>query len=226
MPKHRRKGHMRKGKPVRPATVTTKGSGPNAPQPADSVAAVRSAQTGQPSSETPSDLDENLGVVVWQTGKSAIDYLIKDGRLESVSERGREQAADRLIQDASKRLDSARRLMESDTGSAFSLAYDAYRMAADSLLALQCLRATGGDGSHRILEDAISAQFGNRIPSFSKPRFEQFRQMRNASQYPDYESPDLTDSDAQWAIDLAGDAVSGAQDLTGVVELGPYRPSS
>ena len=165
-------------------------------------------------------------MVVWQTGQSVIDYLIDKCRLESVSEGGGEQAAGRLIQDASKRLDSAQRLMGLDTGSAFSLAYDAYRMAADSLLALQCLRATGGDGSHRTIEDAISAQFDGEIPSFSKPTFEQFRQMRNASQYPDFESPELTDGDTRWAIGLAGDAVSSAQDLTSAVGLGPYRASS
>ena len=214
------------GEVRRPAIVTTRGSSPNARQPADSVAAARSAQTSQPSSDTPSDLVEDSGVIVWQTGQSTIDYLIEKGRLEAVSESEREQAADRLIQDASKRLGSARRLMESDTGSAFSLAYDAYRMAADSLLALQCLRATGGDGWHKTLEDAISAQFGDEIPSFSKPKFEQFRQMRNASQYPDSGSPELTDGDARWAVGLADDAVSGAQNLTGVVELGPYRTSS
>ena len=104
------------GEVRRPAIVTTRGSSPNARQPADSVAAARSAQTSQPSSDTPSDLVEDSGVIVWQTGQSTIDYLIEKGRLEAVSESEREQAADRLIQDASKRLGSARRLMESDTG--------------------------------------------------------------------------------------------------------------
>lgn len=159
-------------------------------------------------------------------GSSAIDFLIERERLESVSEEGRDKAADRLIHDASKRLRSARSLLGSDSGSAFSLAYDAYRMAADSLLARQCLRATGGEGSHRTVEEAVSSQFGDVISAFSKPEFEQFRQMRNASQDPDFESPELTHSDAQWAVSLADDALSGAQDLTSSVELGPYRAAS
>ncbi len=40
-------------------------------------------------------------------GSSAIDFLIEKERLESVSEEGRDRAADRLIHDASKRLRSA-----------------------------------------------------------------------------------------------------------------------
>ena len=170
--------------------------------------------------------NEDASAVVWQRGSAAIDFLVDKERLESVSAEGRTKAADRLIQDASKRLCSARSLLGSDSGSAFSLAYDAYRMAADSLLARQSLRATGGDGSHRTIEEAVSSQFGDRIPAFSKPSFEQFRQMRNASQYPDFESPELTDSDAQWAVDLAGDALAGTQHLTSSAELGPYRAAS
>ncbi len=159
-------------------------------------------------------------------GSSAIDFLIGKGRLESVSEEGGDKAADRMIHDASKRLRSARSLLDSDSGSAFALAYDAYRMAADSLLARQCLRATGGDGSHRTVEEAVSSQFGDEIPAFSKPNFEQFRQMRNATQYPDFESPEVTDSDAQWAVGLADDAVSGAKGLMSSVGLGPYHAAS
>ncbi len=64
-------------------------------------------------------------------GSSAIDFLIEKERLESVSEEGRDKAANRLIHDVSKKL--------------------------------------------------------------------------------------------QWAVSLAGDALSGAQDLTSSVELGPYR---
>ena len=38
---------------------------------------------------------------------------------------------------------------------AYVAAYDAYRMAAEALLARQALRATGGDGSHMAVEDAM-----------------------------------------------------------------------
>jgi hypothetical protein len=45
-------------------------------------------------------------------------------------------------------------------------------MAAESLLARQGLRATGGDGSHMAVEDAVSAQFATDIRAFAKPTFE------------------------------------------------------
>lgn len=51
-----------------------------------------------------------------------------------------------------------------DIDGAFVAAYDGYRMAAEALLARQALRATGGDGSHMAVEDAVSAQFGAAIP--------------------------------------------------------------
>ena len=46
-----------------------------------------------------------------------------------------------------------------DVDGAYVAAYDGYRMAAESLLARQGLRARGGDGSHMTVEDAVSAQF-------------------------------------------------------------------
>lgn len=99
-------------------------------------------------------------------------------------------------------------------------------MAAESLLARQGLRATGGEGAHRTIEDAISSQFVSEIDAFDKPTFERFRQMRNAAQYPDHEAPELDESDARWATGLADDAVSGVQRFTSAVELGPYRANS
>ena len=59
-----------------------------------------------------------------------------------------------------------------DVDGAYVAAYDAYRMAAEALLARQALRATGGDGSHMAVEDAVSAQFKDDVPAFAKPTFE------------------------------------------------------
>jgi hypothetical protein len=175
---------------------------------------------------TPDESDDHPGAGVWPTGRSAVEFLISQGRLERVDGDSRIQDADRLLRDASRRLGSARSLLASDDSSAFSLAYDAYRMAAESLLARQGLRATGGDGSHRTVEDAISNQFGNEIAAFAKPTFEQFRQMRNAAQYPDHESPELDENDARWATGIAGDVVSGVERLTVAVDVGPFLASS
>ncbi len=99
-------------------------------------------------------------------------------------------------------------------------------MAAESLLARQGLRAAGGDGSHRTVEDAISHQFGSEIAAFAKPTFERFRQMRNAAQYPDHEAPEFHEGDGRWAAGVAGEAVSGVRRLTDAVSLGAYRAGS
>ena len=70
-----------------------------------------------------------------------------------------------------------------DVDGAYVAAYDAYRMAGESLLARQGLRATGGDGSHVTVEDAVSAQFAADIPAFVKPTFERLRRTRHSAQY-------------------------------------------
>jgi hypothetical protein len=67
-----------------------------------------------------------------------------------------------------------------DVDGAYVAAYDAYRMAAEALLARQGLRATGGEGSHMIVEDAVSAQFDAVVPAFAKPTFERFRRTRHS----------------------------------------------
>lgn len=217
---------MRKGRPVRPTVVTTRGSGKGSSSSADPAAAARDARIGHELSMPSDESEDRPDAGAWPAGRSAVDFLISKDRLEHVTGDSRTQDADRLIRDASRRLESANSLLGSDHGSAFSLAYDAYRMAAESLLVRQGLRATGGDGSHRTVEDAISNQFGNEIAAFTKPTFERFRQMRNAVQYPDHEAPELDDDDARWATGIAGEAVSGVQRLTSDVDLVPYRSSS
>ena len=72
-----------------------------------------------------------------------------------------EAACDALLERAAKRLATARAAMAGeDWEGAFANAYDVYRMAAEVLLLRQGLRATGGDGSHVAVEDAVSGQFG------------------------------------------------------------------
>jgi hypothetical protein len=98
---------------------------------------------------------------------------------------------------------------------AYMAAYDAYRMAAEALLVRQALRATGGDGSHMAVEDAVSAQFRVEIPAFAKPTFERFRRARHSAQYFDPSAPPLTAerADAGWAIEKAKEALAGVKAL-------------
>jgi hypothetical protein len=71
-------------------------------------------------------------------------------------------------------------------------------MAGESLLARQQLRATGRDGSHMAVEDAVSAQFSSGIPAFAKPVFEQVRRTRHNAQYFDPDAAPITEADAAW----------------------------
>jgi len=75
----------------------------------------------------------------------------------------------------------------------------------------QALRATGGDGSHMAVEDAVCAQFREDIPAFAKPTFERFRRARHSAQYFDPSAAPLTASDARWAIQTAREALTGVK---------------
>src|ERR1700722_16211690 len=107
-------------------------------------------------------------------GKRTIAYLIGQGRLESITVGDTAGTAETLLQRASRRLKTtaAAALRGGDVDGAYVAAYDAYRMAAETLLIRQGMRATGGDGSHMTVEDAVSAQFAGNIPAFAKPTFE------------------------------------------------------
>jgi len=110
-----------------------------------------------------------------------------------------------------------------DVEGAFAAAYDAYRMAAESLLVRQGLRATSGEGSHMTVEDAISAQFAGEIDAFAKPTFERFRRTRHTAQDFDPDAPEITEHDAAWAIATAQSAVGGTPRVS--ENLGRFDPS-
>jgi hypothetical protein len=113
-------------------------------------------------------------------------------------------------------------LEKGDVDGAYAAAYDAYRMAAEALLARQGLRATGGDGSHVSVEDAVSAQFAADIPAFAKATFDRFRRTRHTAQYFDPSAAPITKPDAEWAIEKATAAVAGAQGLLSATPPGRF----
>jgi hypothetical protein len=106
-----------------------------------------------------------------------------------------------------------------DVDGSFVAAYDAYRMAAEALLARQALRPTGDRGGHTAVEDAVSAQFRAQIPAFAKPTFERFRQTRHSAQYFDPSAPTITAADASWAIEKAREALSGVKAILATSSL-------
>ena len=112
----------------------------------------------------------------WPAGGTTVSYLLERGRLEAIADTDLETAAGTALSRARKRLGTAGAALEGgDVDGAYVAAYDAYRMAAEALLVRQGLRATGGDGSHMTVEDAVAAQFSDRIPGYAKPTFERLR---------------------------------------------------
>jgi len=154
-------------------------------------------------------------VARWQKGVRTVQFLISRGRLENVEVEDLAASADALIRRAALRVEAtaAAALKAGDVDGAYVAAYDAYRMAAESLLVRQGLRATGGDGSHMAVEDAASAQFGADIPAFAKPTFERLRRTRHTAQYFDPAAAPITKSDASWAIEKATAALSDVKAL-------------
>jgi len=63
------------------------------------------------------------------------------------------------------------------------------------------------------VEDVVSAQFTIDIPAFAKPTFERFRRTRHSAQYFDPDAAPITEADASWALEKAGDALSGVRSV-------------
>lgn len=151
----------------------------------------------------------------WLKGEQTVMYLIDRGRLESLEASDLTALADAQIHRATLRLTATAisALENGDVDGAYAAAYDAYRMAAEALLGRQGLRATGGDGSHMSVEDAVSAQFAAEIAAFAKPTFERLRRTRHTAQYFDPSAAPITKPDAEWAIEKAAAALEGARTL-------------
>lgn len=152
----------------------------------------------------------------WLKGERTVQFLIDRGRLETFEAQDLAEASEGLTSRATLRLEATAKaaLKNGDVDGAYAAAYDAYRMTAEALLAGQGLRATGGDGSHMAVEDAVSAQFATEIQAFAKQTFERLRRTRHTVQYFDPSAAPITEADAAWAIQKAVDALSGAKALT------------
>jgi hypothetical protein len=151
----------------------------------------------------------------WTSGEQTVQFLVDRNRLESFEAEDLAALAEDLIARAVLRVETTATaaLAGGDVDGAYVAAYDGYRMAAEALLARQALRATGGDGSHMAVEDAVSAQFRAEIPAVTKPIFERFRRARHSAQYFDPSASPLTESDSAWAIGKAREALSGVKAL-------------
>lgn len=149
----------------------------------------------------------------WPKGEQIVQFLVERGRLESFVASDLPTLASAQVRRAVLRLEATAvsALEKGDVDGSYAAAHDAYRMAAEALLGRQGLRATGGDGSHMSVEDAVSAQFASVIPAFAKPTFERLRRTRHTAQYFDPSAAPITRPDAEWAIGRARAAMSGVQ---------------
>jgi hypothetical protein len=152
-------------------------------------------------------------VARWPKGEQTVQFLVERGRLESFVASDLPALASAQVRRAVLRPEATAvsALEKGDVDGSYAAAYDAYRMAAEALLGRQGLRATGGDGSHMSVEDAVSAQFASVIPAFAKPTFERLRRTRHTAQYFDPSAAPITRPDAEWAIGRARAAMSGVQ---------------
>lgn len=161
----------------------------------------------------------------WPTGEKTVSFLLGRGRLEALGATDLAAAAETAIDRAQKRLRTAASALEGDdVDGAYAAAYDAYRMAAETLLVRQGLLATGGEGSHMTVEDAVSAQFAGRIAGYAKATFERFRKTRHTAQYFDPSAPPLDRADAEWALGVSRAAVDGAAELLRAEPLDRFEP--
>ena len=136
----------------------------------------------------------------WRPSAPATSFLLDRGQIERVEPNP--QHARRLLADARRHLASARLLgTTDDVAAAFVTAYDSARKALAAMLAVQGLRARGGDGGHRVLGELMQAQ----LPRHKRllREFDWMRMTRNDTEYPDPERPTATTEDLNAGITAA-----------------------
>ena len=156
----------------------------------------------------------------WERGRAEIERLLDRGKLDRVV--ASSAVAERLMSDAAAHLRTAGNNIADDPVGALQLSYDAARKACVALLAVQGLRATGGDGAHVAVIDAARAQFDHGTDG-TFGRLGPVRRRRNRSaEYPEAGSPTVTIEDAQHALSVAKDIVGAAERLLASGGLGVF----
>jgi uncharacterized protein (UPF0332 family) len=137
--------------------------------------------------------------MTWEPGRERVADLIDASELEPVPPDDR--VARRLLDDASKHLDTASAAVASgDLSGAYQLAYDALRKSAAALLAVQGLRATTR-GGHIAVQEAAGAPFGSTVRAFRS--FGRIRRSRNRFEYLDSDTAGPSTDDVHDAITTA-----------------------
>lgn len=154
--------------------------------------------------------------MTWQRGRADIEQLLTRGELERVAPSN--DVASRLLATAQAHVVLASRGVEDDPAGALQLSYDAARKASAALLAIQGLRATSR-GGHVAVIDAVRAQFDDRGGMEVFGRLHRLRRRRNTTEYPDSDSPTVTEEDARRALATARQTIEAANTLIGTGRL-------
>ncbi len=149
----------------------------------------------------------------WEQGRAEIDRLIQQGRLTRIAA-NRELAESHLTR-ARTHLAAAMTLRDLDPAGAFTLTYDAARLALAALLVNQGLRPRG-EGAHAVLLQVAIAQL--EPPRQAEIReFDWMRRLRNDTQYPDTDRPSASADDVDQAIPAAQAIVDRTAQLVEVM---------
>jgi hypothetical protein len=157
--------------------------------------------------------------MTWQRGRAAIERLIETGELEQVQPSS--VTGERLLAAAAAHIQLAQRGIDDDPDGAFQLGYDAARKSCAALLAIRGLRATTR-GGHVAVQEAAREQLAgpNGMPAFG--RLSRLRRQRNATEYPDQDSPTITSDDAKACLDTATEILDAARRLVDSGRLGRW----
>ncbi len=123
----------------------------------------------------------------WPTGQAEIQRLLAEGRLDRVTPD--RVGADALLEAAGRHLNSALLLAANDSEGAYALVYDGTRKSLAALLLTQGLRPTAF-GGHRVIQDAIRAQFTAPPP---RDAFRPFARMRTTRHHAEYDAQSSVD---------------------------------
>ena len=156
----------------------------------------------------------------WERGRGTIERLLDGGELERVAPS--DEVAARLMADAEAHIRLASKGVGDDPGGALQLSYDAARKASAALLAIQGLRATTR-GGHIAAIDAVRAQFNERGGTDVFGRLSRLRRRRNATEYPNPDSPTVTTEEAERALETARETLDAAKRLIKSSRVDPFE---
>lgn len=163
--------------------------------------------------------EQSATPLAWRPDAPATAYLLGRGQIEQVNANPGHALA--ILAESRKHLGSARLLATTDDiAAAFVMAYDAARKALAAMLAVQGLRAKGGDGGHRVLGELMQAQLPEAKSLLRE--FDWMRQKRNDTEYREEGRPTATEDDVSDAIPAAERIVELAERF--LEEVGAGRP--